>query len=301
MTSQAQSQTAFDLSGIVDETNIDATDVTLPLEESAASIDEARTTLSISPTDTHIKHLSDGLVAGDGIEILHQNIGGDETLRLDLNTELLMRRTLLPQSTYDVLEHFNTPTPGAPSGWGLTGTGTSNGDVVFDTDTTVKNAFWARLKPNTSVNIHQTLNDPIHDIDGNDWVMQAYFDSVFVYENGNSNHFTATINTVEGSSITCYFRYRNGGPQLRVQQKDLPSSFTTHFEGNLTFFNAVQIKKIGSAFQFYAGTRSVWNHVATVSKPNNFTLKGIALGGFNPVSATLDAELAIDLFNYRVL
>lgn len=77
-----QGPTALTLSGIVDGQEIDAADVTIPLNEAAAAIDEARQTVAVSSDDGVLKYLSEALAAGSGISLTVENTGGSKTIRI---------------------------------------------------------------------------------------------------------------------------------------------------------------------------------------------------------------------------
>lgn len=77
-----QGPTVLTLSGIVDGQEIDAADVTTPLSEAAAAIDEARQTVAVSSDDAVLKYLSEALVAGSGISLTVEDTGGSKTIRI---------------------------------------------------------------------------------------------------------------------------------------------------------------------------------------------------------------------------
>lgn len=77
-----QGPTSLNLSGIVDGTNIDAADVTVPLAQAATAIDEARTTLRVKSTDTVLQYLADALTAGAGITLTQSTVTGATTIAI---------------------------------------------------------------------------------------------------------------------------------------------------------------------------------------------------------------------------
>lgn len=82
MTSTAKSATSLDVSAIVDGTEINASDVTTPINQASTAIDGAKETLSVSAGDANIKHLEDAITAGAGITVTKQNPAGDESLEI---------------------------------------------------------------------------------------------------------------------------------------------------------------------------------------------------------------------------
>ena len=70
------------LSGIVDGQEIDAADVTTPLSEAAAAIDQARQTVAVTEGDAVLKYLSEALTAGAGISLTVEDAGGNKTIRI---------------------------------------------------------------------------------------------------------------------------------------------------------------------------------------------------------------------------
>jgi hypothetical protein len=64
---------------------IDAADFTVPFGQAQTEIDEARSSVSVSAGDTHVKTLDDALTAGTGITITKTNTGADEELVIAAN------------------------------------------------------------------------------------------------------------------------------------------------------------------------------------------------------------------------
>jgi hypothetical protein len=87
MTSTAKPTTKNDIntSGLVDAQQADAGDVLVPINDTADAVDEARSTVSVSDNDTHVKTLTDALQAGTGVTLTENNNGGDETLTIAVN------------------------------------------------------------------------------------------------------------------------------------------------------------------------------------------------------------------------
>lgn len=80
MADKAKDDISLDLSGIVDGTAVFAGDVTTPLGQVQ---DELRDGLvSVSPGDTHVKHLLDALQAGDNITLTEVGSGNNQ-IRID--------------------------------------------------------------------------------------------------------------------------------------------------------------------------------------------------------------------------
>jgi len=91
-----QGPTTLTTSAIVDGQGIDAADVLVPLNEAAAAIDEARTTVAVSGDDTAVGYLSDKLTAGTGITLTVVDDGADEALRIDNTLAAVPTGTILP-------------------------------------------------------------------------------------------------------------------------------------------------------------------------------------------------------------
>jgi hypothetical protein len=80
MTSQLKTAVTFDVTGIVDGTAINASDVTTPI--SAAQTQARLGQLSVSSADTYVKHLEDALLAGTGVTLTKGNAAANETLMI---------------------------------------------------------------------------------------------------------------------------------------------------------------------------------------------------------------------------
>lgn len=91
-----QGPTTLTTSAIVDGQGIDAADVLVPLNEAAAAIDEARTTIAVSDNDGMTGYLSDKLTAGEGITLTVVDDGGDETLEITNILAAVPTGTILP-------------------------------------------------------------------------------------------------------------------------------------------------------------------------------------------------------------
>lgn len=87
MTSQLKTSIAPDVSLLVDGQTADAGDVLAAIEDLRDYVRGGQA--SISATDTHVKHLEDGVVEGTGIDITRQNSGANETLRVAVDTTVV--------------------------------------------------------------------------------------------------------------------------------------------------------------------------------------------------------------------
>lgn len=95
MASQTKAATAanLDLTALVDGQQADASDVTIPLNQAAMAVDRARSMLSVTDNDTHIKPLTDALTVGSGITKSVVNPSGDEQLQLAIDTAIVATLT----------------------------------------------------------------------------------------------------------------------------------------------------------------------------------------------------------------
>ena len=86
-TSKATAATVLTQTQFVDGAayEIDAADFTVPFGQAQTEIDEARSSVSVSAGDTHVKTLDDALTAGTGITITKTNTGADEELVIAAN------------------------------------------------------------------------------------------------------------------------------------------------------------------------------------------------------------------------
>jgi len=91
MTSTAKTAAAtnLDLSALVEGEPANSTDVSVPFTEAEDAIDSARSTLSVTSNDTHVKNLDDALTVSAPIVKTITSAGGDEKINLALNTAAL--------------------------------------------------------------------------------------------------------------------------------------------------------------------------------------------------------------------
>lgn len=91
MTSTAKTAAAtdLDLSALVEGEPANSTDVSVPFTEAEDAIDGARTTLSVTANDTHVKNLDDALTVSAPLTKTVTAPGGDEKINLALNAAAL--------------------------------------------------------------------------------------------------------------------------------------------------------------------------------------------------------------------
>lgn len=88
-TPKASAATDLDLSGLVEGEPANAGDVAVPFTEAESAIDTARSTLSVTANDTHVKNLDDALTVSAPLAKAVTSPAGDEKLNLSLNTAAL--------------------------------------------------------------------------------------------------------------------------------------------------------------------------------------------------------------------
>jgi hypothetical protein len=88
-TPKSSAATDLDLSGLVEGEPANAGDVAVPLTEAETAIDTARSTLSVTANDTHVKNLDDALTVSAPLAKAITSPAGDEKLNLSLNTAAL--------------------------------------------------------------------------------------------------------------------------------------------------------------------------------------------------------------------
>lgn len=88
-TPKASAATDLDLSGLVEGEPANAGDVAVPFTEAESAIDTARSTLSVTDNDTHVKNLDDALTVSAPLAKAITSPAGDEKLNLSLNTAAL--------------------------------------------------------------------------------------------------------------------------------------------------------------------------------------------------------------------
>lgn len=91
MTSIAKTSLTYDSSQLVQGDTADATDVLLATNDLLENDQAGR--LSVTASDTHIKHLNDALAAGSGIAKAVTNSSGDEALSLSVDTAVVATLT----------------------------------------------------------------------------------------------------------------------------------------------------------------------------------------------------------------
>lgn len=91
MTSTAKTAAAtnLDLSALVEGEPANSTDVSVPFTEAEDAIDGARSTLSVTANDTHVKNLDDALTVSAPLTKTVTSPSGDEKLNLALNAAAL--------------------------------------------------------------------------------------------------------------------------------------------------------------------------------------------------------------------
>lgn len=85
MSSQAKAALVFDQSLLVDGTYVDAIDVKTPITDAQNQLFTLTQFVSVSATDTHLKHLDDAITNGTNITKTILNPSGNATIRFDLS------------------------------------------------------------------------------------------------------------------------------------------------------------------------------------------------------------------------
>jgi hypothetical protein len=87
MTAITKASVTADTSGLVDGTTVDAADVLNPITDLLNHVKQGR--VSVSATDTHVKHLDDAFQFGAGLQKTILNPGGDERIELKGQTAIV--------------------------------------------------------------------------------------------------------------------------------------------------------------------------------------------------------------------
>jgi hypothetical protein len=123
MTSTAKTTAAtnLDTGFLVDGQTADAGDVLTPFNDAEEAIDQARETVSVSPDDTHVKHLDDALAVSPPLTKAIQDAAGDESLMLTAGTKLTALDALL--SAAGKVQAAAVDSEAATSGYALVANG----------------------------------------------------------------------------------------------------------------------------------------------------------------------------------
>jgi hypothetical protein len=84
VTSTIKSAVTADISGLVDGTGADASDVLNPIEDVLEHVKSGR--VAVTAADANVKHLNDAVVVGSGLTKAVQNAGADEALQLAIDS-----------------------------------------------------------------------------------------------------------------------------------------------------------------------------------------------------------------------
>lgn len=109
MTSEVKTTPSLNTSGIVDGSYIDAADVLNPFNDVITVTNKAQQYVSVSATDTYVKHLGDAIVAGSGIGVSTLNPTGNAQLSIAVGTlPVLNVSAAAPVSTVEATGGMNT-------------------------------------------------------------------------------------------------------------------------------------------------------------------------------------------------
>lgn len=84
-TSKAAAATSLDMSFLVEGEPANSSDVSIPLTDAETAIDTARSTLSVTANDTHVKNLDDAVLVTAPITKTVTSPGGDEKITIALD------------------------------------------------------------------------------------------------------------------------------------------------------------------------------------------------------------------------